>query len=163
MMRTPDVGNLHDPAASKGGLDRPHVRRILVEREMRARPVIIREVRDQRASQMPLAENDDMVQTLAPDRTDQALRERILPGASRSREHLSDAHPLHALAEGVPVDGVLIAQEIGWRGVVGESVHDLLSGPRSGRMRGDVEVQDSAPMVSEDDQDKEHLQQRWGR
>jgi hypothetical protein len=80
MMRTPDVGNLHDPAASKGGLDRPHVRRILVEREMRARPVIIREVRDQRASQMPLAENDDMVQTLAPDRTDQSSAKGFCQG-----------------------------------------------------------------------------------
>jgi len=37
-----------------------------------------------------------------------------------------------------------------------EIVHNLLGGPRSGRMRGDVEVQKSAAMVSEDDQDREH-------
>ena len=40
--------------------------------------------------------------------------------------------PLHALAEGVPVDGVSVAEEIGRGGVVGEGVHDLLSGPRRG-------------------------------
>jgi len=32
---------------------------------MRAGPVIVREVRGQDASQVPLAENDDMVQALA--------------------------------------------------------------------------------------------------
>jgi hypothetical protein len=43
-----------------------------------------------------------------------------------------------------------------------ESVHNLLGGPRSGRMRGDVEVQDAAVMVSEDNQDKEHPQLSGG-
>jgi hypothetical protein len=62
MMQTTDFGNLHDPTRLEG-LDRPDVRRILVEREMSASPVIVREVRGQSASQMPLAENDDMVQT----------------------------------------------------------------------------------------------------
>ena len=47
-------------------------------------------------------------------------------------------------------------------GVVGGGVHDLLSGPRRGGMLGDVEVQDSAPMVSEDDQDKEHSKLNGG-
>jgi hypothetical protein len=92
----------------------------------------------------------------------QAFREGILPRASGSREDLMDAHPLHALTEGVTVDRVSVAEEIGGGGVVRESVHDLLSGPRSGRMRGDVEVHDSAAMVSEDDQDKEHPQLSGG-
>ena len=65
-------------------------------------------------------------------------------------------HAPHTLAEGVPVGSVSIAEEIGRGGVVRKSVHDLLSGLLRGRMRGDVEVQDSAPMVSEDDQDREH-------
>jgi hypothetical protein len=47
---------------------------------MSASSVIVRDVRGQSASQIPLAENDDMVQTLAPDRTDQALGERICHG-----------------------------------------------------------------------------------
>jgi hypothetical protein len=103
-----------------------------------------------------LAQDEDMVETLSADRADQAFGEGILPRASGSREDFLDLHALHTLAEGVPVDGVSIAEEIGRGGVVRESVHDLLSGPRSGRLRGDVEVHDSAVMVSEDDQDKEH-------
>ena len=47
MMQATDFGNLHDPARL-GELDGPDVRRILVEREMRASPVIVGEVCVQR-------------------------------------------------------------------------------------------------------------------
>jgi len=43
MMQATDFGNLHD-SARVGELDWPEIRRILVEREMRARPVIVGEV-----------------------------------------------------------------------------------------------------------------------
>jgi hypothetical protein len=45
--------------------------------------MIIGEIRGQQMSQMALAENDDVVQTLAPDGSDQSFRIRILPGAER--------------------------------------------------------------------------------
>jgi hypothetical protein len=161
MVQAADLGNRQDPARLRE-LDGSDIRRILVEREMSASSVIVRDVRGQSASQMPLAENDDMVQTLAPNRTDQALGERILPRASGSREDLVDPHALHALTEGVPVDRVAIAEEISGGGVVGEAVHDLLGGPGSGGMVGDVEVQNPASMMSEDDQDEEHPQLSGG-
>jgi hypothetical protein len=41
---------------------------------------VVREVRGQSASQMPLADNDDVVQTLAPDRADKPFRKRVPPG-----------------------------------------------------------------------------------
>ena len=47
MMQATDFGNLHDPARL-GELDGPAVRRILVEREMRASLVIVDEVCVQR-------------------------------------------------------------------------------------------------------------------
>ena len=45
MMQATDFGNLHD-SARVGELDRPDIRRILVERDMRARPVLVGEVTD---------------------------------------------------------------------------------------------------------------------
>jgi hypothetical protein len=66
------------------------------------------------------------------------------------------------LPKRVTVDGVAIAEEIGWSGVVREGVHDLLSGPSRGGMLGDVEVEDPTPMVGEDDQDEEHTQVSGG-
>ena len=94
MMQATDFGNLHD-SARRGELDGPDIRRILVEREMRASPVIVREVRGQDASQMPLAENDSMVEALASHRADEPLREGILPRAVGHREDFVDPHAFH--------------------------------------------------------------------
>jgi hypothetical protein len=84
--------------------------------------------------------------------------EWILPRTSGSREHFLDLHTLYTLVEGVPVDRIAIAQEIGGCGVVREGVHDLLGCPSCRGMLGDVEVEDPTPMVGEDDEDEEHTQ-----
>ena len=56
MMQATDFGNLHD-AARVGELDWPDIRRILVEREMRARPVIVGEVAYEDAAEVPFAQD----------------------------------------------------------------------------------------------------------
>src|SRR2546430_4963336 len=94
MMRATVLWNRQD-AARRGELDGPDIRGILVEREMRASPVIVREVRGQDASQMPLAENDSMVEALASRRADEPLREGILPravGRDRKSTRLNSSH-----------------------------------------------------------------------
>jgi len=58
----------------------------------------------QGAAQVPFAEDEDVIQTLASDRADEPLGERILPGAVRRRQDFTDAHAFHALAERVAVD-----------------------------------------------------------
>src|SRR2546430_1145164 len=108
-MQATDFGNLHDPARV-GELDGPDVRRILVEREMRVSPVIVGEVAGQDAAQVAFAENQNVIQTLAPDRTDEALGERILPGAVRRREDFLDPHALHSVPKLLAVDLVTVAQ-----------------------------------------------------
>ena len=35
---------------------------------------------------MPFAEDEDVIQALAPDRADEALGKRVLPGAVRGRQ-----------------------------------------------------------------------------
>ncbi len=112
MMQATDFGNLHDPSRL-GAVDGPGVRRVLVEREMSATLVIVSEVGGQDAAQAPFAENENGIQTLAPDRTDKALSERILPGAVRRREDFVDPHALHAVPNPLTVDLVTVAQEIG--------------------------------------------------
>ena len=104
---------------------------------------------------MSFAQDENVIQTLAPDRADQALHERVLPGAVRRGEDFGDPHALHAMAKLLAVNLVTIAQEIGGRGIVRERVHDLLGGPGGGGMRGDVEVDDPPTMVGEHDEDEE--------
>ena len=98
-----------DDATLRRRLNTPRRRRVLLQGEMCSRPMIIAEMRGQQTSQMALAEDDDVVQTLAPDGSYQSLRIRILPGASRSGDHLADAHAGDPAPEHVAVDGVAIA------------------------------------------------------
>ena len=156
-MQTSDFRNRDDWVEFRR-LDWPSVRRVLVEREMSSSAVIVREVRGQDASQMPLAEHDDMLQALASHRADEPLDEGVLPGAVRRREDFTDPHPLDSLPKPLAVDGVAIAQEIGRRGGVREGVDDLLGGPGGGGMLRDVEVKDAAAVVGENDQDEEDAQ-----
>ena len=69
---------------------------------------------------MSFAADKNVVETLAADRADQALGERILPGAVRRRENFLDLPSLHAVAELLAIDLVTVAQEVGRRGVVRE-------------------------------------------
>src|SRR5256712_3824320 len=163
VMQATDFGNLHD-SARLGELDGPDVRRILVEREMRASLVIVGEVAGQDAAQVAFAENQNVIQTLTPDRADEPLREGILPRAVRRREDFLDPHALHTVSKLLAVDLVTVAQEIEGRGVVREGVHDLLGGPVGGGVLGHVEVDDAPAVVSEHDENKEDAQAHgWHR
>src|SRR6267143_4292869 len=142
MMEATDFANWDDRAEFRP-LNRAAVGRILVEREVSTRPVVVRDVASQGAAQVPFAKDEDVIQTLAPDGADEPLREGVLPRAVRRREDFTDAHALHALPEDVTVDRVAIAEEIGRGGVVREGVNDLLGRPGRGGMLGDIEVEDS--------------------
>src|SRR5205807_4520425 len=103
MMQAADFGNRDDRAELRPR-DWPAVGRVLVEREVSARPVIVREGAPQGTAQVPVAEDEDVIQTLASDLADEPLGERILAGGERRRQDFTDAHALHALAEGVAVE-----------------------------------------------------------
>src|SRR5438034_7242611 len=75
---------------------------ILVEREVSTSPVVVREVASQGAAQVPFAEDEDVIQTLAPDRADEPLREGVLPRAVGRRQDLIDSHAPHSLSERGP-------------------------------------------------------------
>ena len=96
MMQATDFANRHD-SARLGELDQPAARRVLLEREMSASLVIVREVADQDAAQVPFAEDEHVIQTLPPDRADEPFREGILPGPLWSGEDFRDPHALYPL------------------------------------------------------------------
>src|ERR1700686_3017573 len=62
-----------------GSLYRPRNRRIFVQRSMRSDAVVIIGVRFQNSAQMLLAEDNEVIQTLTPDRSDQPFGKAILP------------------------------------------------------------------------------------
>ena len=72
MVEATDFPNRDDSAEFRP-LNSPAVGRILVEREVSTRPVVVREVASQGAAQMSFAKDEDVIQTLAPDRADQPV------------------------------------------------------------------------------------------
>jgi hypothetical protein len=109
MMEATDFAKRDDPAG-------------LPEREMRSCAVIVREVRGQDATEVLLAENDDIVEALVPQRADKAFHERILPRAARRREDFRDARALDTMAERLAEDSVAIAEKIARPWVVREGL-----------------------------------------
>jgi len=161
MMQAADFGKLYD-LARRGKLDGPQGGGVLAEGEMCSRLMIIGDVASEDAVEVTLAKDENVMQTLAPDRTDQALRTGVLPRTVRRRDHLLDPHGLHAVPKWLTVDLVTVAEEIGWGGVVREGVHELLGGPVGGGVLGHVEVDDPTAVVSEHDEDEEDAEASGG-
>ena len=105
MMQTADFGHLPDPSRL-GELDGPDVGGVLVEREMRAGLVVVREVPGQDAAEVSLAEDEHVIQAFAPDGADEPFREGILPRAWRRRQYLLDPNALHAMPKWRTIDVV---------------------------------------------------------
>jgi hypothetical protein len=105
---------------------------------------------------MSLSEDDHVVQTLAPDGSDQSLHIRILPRAGRTGDHLTDAHAGDSAPECVAVNGVAIAEHPSRCPILRKGVNYLLPRPHRRGMFRDVEVNDSPALVAEQDQYEEH-------
>jgi hypothetical protein len=80
VVQAADFGKLDDLSCD-GELDRPKIGCVLVQREMGTRLMVVGEVSGQDAAEVLLAEDEHVIQALAPDRADEPFRERILPGA----------------------------------------------------------------------------------
>ena len=116
-------------------------------------PVIL-EIRLQGPPQGGFIEHQDVVQALPPDRSNQPFHVWILPGRSRGRQDLPDGHPSHPLAKRTSIDRVAIMEQIAWGRVPGKGLSNLLCGPFGGGISSDVEMNQAAPMMSENHKDK---------
>ena len=85
---------------------------------------------------MPFAENQDMIQAVAPKCPDQALNIWILPWRSRGCRAVPNPHRPDSTYEGLPVGAIIVAPQVGRRRVPRECLHDLLCEPLRGRMPG---------------------------
>src|SRR3989441_8519294 len=90
MVEATDFANRDDLAEFRP-LNCAAVWRILFEREVSTRPVVVREVASQGAAQVSLAQDEYVIQTLAPDGANEPLREGVLPRAVRRCDDFTDA------------------------------------------------------------------------
>src|SRR5262245_49001190 len=119
---------------------------------MGTNPVIIFEEGRDDPLEVSLVQHDDVVQALAAQGSDPAFDEGILPGTLRCDQHFLDAQVGDAPAEDRAVATVAVPDQVAWRLVKGEGLHYLPSDPVRGRMRGDVDMDDAAAVVAEDNE-----------
>jgi hypothetical protein len=106
---------------------------------------------------MSFAHRDDVVYALASDGAYEPLCKPVAPGAGLGRDHVLQTQCGHLVPEDLTVDPVAISNQVrDLRGViVTESFDELLRGPLSGWVGGDVDVQDpSGPVVQDDEHEQ---------
>jgi hypothetical protein len=154
MMQAADFGH-RDDSATVGGLDRARIGGVLPKRQVRARPLIVGEVRVEQASEVPFAQNDHVVEALAANRPDDALDVRILPGGSWGSADAGHPERVDGVAEGGVEDRVPVVQQVARRDAPRKRLAELLPRPRRRGMRRDVDVEDATAVVGEHHEDKQ--------
>src|SRR5665809_69414 len=84
---------------------------------MRPDVVVIAIIGSQDSAHMCLAQDDEMVHTLAPDRSDQPFGKAILPWRGWCRRLVADAHGPQSACDDDAVDSIPIANEV-LRGII---------------------------------------------
>jgi hypothetical protein len=86
---------------------------------------------------MHLAQGNDVVRTLTPDRSDQPFGKAILPGRGWRGRLVPDAHGAQSACDDVAIDPIPIADEVA-RSFIPRKVFDLRSGVNERRSSRDV-------------------------
>jgi hypothetical protein len=87
---------------------------ILVQRPMRSDAVIVMGVTFQNATQMRLAQDNDVVHTLTPDRSDQPFSKAILPRRGWRNGLIADAHGTQSACDDGAVDPIAVTDHVAW-------------------------------------------------
>jgi hypothetical protein len=135
-------------------------RSILVERKMRAHLIVIGPVTCQLIAKVPFPQHHDMVEALAPDRSDQPFNMSVSP---RRTWHSRRIDPISRLNMTVlprrawrdrPVANAHSSQSARDRCTIGGvTIFGNLSGdPIGGRMSGDIGPDELSPTQMQDDQ-----------
>src|SRR5215831_14250074 len=123
---------------------------------MRALPLVIFKIVLQNAVQRTLVPDDDVIQTLAANGSDQPLHKWILPGRARCRNYGFFAHALDRCANFSSENRISIADQIARRFLPGKSFSKLLYGPLLRRVFRYVPVQYASPIVRQHEENEEH-------
>ena len=99
--------------------------------------------------QMCLVQDDDMVEALSTRGANEPFDIGILPRRAIGNQHLLDAHVLDPLFEMLRINRVSVTNQIPRRSIVWERFDHLLCGPLLRGMFGDIEVDRSAPVVTQ--------------
>src|ERR1700756_5278153 len=104
-------------------------RRILVECKVRAHPIVVGRVIRQQMAEMPVAQDHDMVEALASDRSDQPFNMTVLPRRAWRDRPIPDTHGSQPACDHDTKGGVTIADEVARRLIPRECFSNLSGDP----------------------------------
>src|ERR1700726_546255 len=101
--------------------------------------IVVASVRFQNSAQMCLAQNNDVIQTLAPDRSDQPFGKAVLPGRGWCGRPVPNAHGSRSACDDGAIDPIAITDHVTWSTVPRKRLGDLACDPLRRRVGCDVD------------------------
>ncbi len=137
--------------------------RIFAQRQVSSGAIVIVGIGLQHAAQMRLAENDQMVQALSSDRSDQPFNVGVLPRRTGCRGTIPDPHGSDTPPEHLSVGAIAITDEVGGRRIPRKGFRDLAGDPVGRWIGGDSDMNQLAPFMAYDEQPDWQLARRRRR
>src|ERR1700757_5201720 len=125
---------------------------------MRSHAIVIVRIAFQNPAQMFLAQNDDMVQALAPDRSDQPFGKAVLPGGGRCNRLVPDAHGTQSACDDGAVDPIAVSDHVTRSPVPRKGLGQLTRNPLRCRVGCDVDPREVPTIEPYDDEGIEQVE-----
>src|ERR1700680_4541584 len=135
-----------------GSLNRARDWCILVQGSMNSDAVVIVRIRSQDSAQMHLAQDNDMVHTLTPDRPDQPFGKAILPGRGWCGRLVPDTHGAPSACDDAAVDPVAITDEVARSLIPRKRLRYLTCNPFCRRICRDVDPDEVSAAEPDNDE-----------
>src|ERR1700722_19642949 len=111
---------------------------------------------------MHLAQDNDVVQTLPPDRSDQPFGKAVLPGGGRCNRLVPNAHGTQSACDDGAVDPIAVSDHVTRSHVPRKSLGDLTCNPLRRRVGCDVNPNEISTIQPHDDERKKQIEAMVG-
>src|SRR5258705_13855667 len=120
--------------------------------------VVIASIGSQDSAQMRLAQDDEMVNTFTPNRSDQPFSKAVLPRRGWCSRLVPNAHGAQSPRDDAAIDPVAIADEVVRSLIPGKCLRDLACNPFRRRICCDVDPDEVSAVEPDDDEGIEQVE-----
>lgn len=146
----------------RANFDRPTRGRVLLESKMSPVLVVVEQVGRHQPLEMPLIQDDHVVQQVAPATSNPTLRHTVLPRTAKGRACGLASHVPHRRNHIGSKLGVTVEEQKSVRLFIGPCFSQLLYHPKRIRISRHMEVQNLAPVVRDNEKAVQKTKrERW--
>src|SRR6478735_4239884 len=120
--------------------------------------IVIASIGSQDSAQMRLAQDNDVVHTFTPDRSDQPFGKAILPRRGWCGRLVPDAHGAQSARHDAAIDPIPIADEVVRSLIPRKCRRDLMCHPFGRRLCSDVDPDEISAVEPDDDESIEQVE-----